>query len=338
MIKNDYAYKDIISELKNKIYHPVYFLAGEEPYFIDKITEFMLADILPEEERSFNLTLLYGEDTNARTIINACKRYPMMGSLQMVVVKEAQELKDIDDLVYYLEQPLASTILVVNFKYKVPDKRKKLFKVLKEKAVYFESKKLYEDKIPQWISDQLKRNNKRIEPKAAALLTEFLGNDLLKIEKELEKLLIILPDNLSIITSALIEKNIGVSKEYNSFELQNALINRDIVKANRIIRYFASNPKKNSMPQVLAGLYYFFSRVLLLHRLKTTPGANPASALKVHPYFVKDYQKAANIFNTGKTIKIISYLREADVKSKGYGNTSAGEGELLKELIYKIMH
>lgn len=338
MIKDSYTYTQILSDLRKKIYHPVYFLAGEEPYFIDKITEYILANVIPEEEKSFNLTLFYGEDTSVRTIIDASRRFPMMGTLQLVVVKEAQEVKDIDDLVYYLEQPLKSTILVINFKYRKPDKRKKLYKILKEKSVYFESDRLYDDRIPQWISEVLDKSNKKIEPKAAVLLTEFLGNDLSKIEKELEKLLIILPENLSIITSAMIEKNIGISKEYNTFELQNALIKKDVVKANRIIRYFASNPRKNSMPQILAGLYFFFSKVLLLHKEKNSGNHNLASALKVPPYFLKDYQEAARIYSAGKTLDIISYLREADVKSKGYGNPSADQGDLLKELIYKIMH
>jgi DNA polymerase-3 subunit delta len=261
-----------------------------------------------------------------------------MSAHQVVTVKEAQQLKNLDDLIYYIENPLKSTLLILNYKYKSPDKRKKVFKSIQENAVMFESKKLYEDKIPVWITAALKSKNYNIEPKAAVLLTEFLGNDLAKIENELEKLIITMPDNVRLITPDHIERNIGISKEYNNFELQKALTEKNVLKANMIIKYFAANPKNNPITVTITNLYFFFSKVLTYQVLTDKSISNVASVLKISPYFVSDYEKAARTFPSGKVVKIISYLREYDVKSKGFGSISADDGDLMKELVFKILH
>ncbi len=338
MQKPAFSYEQIVTDLKNKIYHPIYFLTGDEPFYIDRITDYLAKHVLSPEEQSFNQTIIYGKDADAAKVINAAKRFPMMANQQLVIVKEAQEIQDFDNLVYYAENPLKSTILVLNYKYKNLNKNQKLFKAFSKNGVVFESKKLYDDKVPGWIASWLRKKNCQIEPKAAILLTEFLGNDLSKISNELDKLMITLPEGMKIITAGHIEKNIGISKEYNNFELQKALVNRDPVKANRIIRYFADNQANNSIIQTIIHLYFFYSRILLYHGLRDKSKSNVAASLKVHPYFVPEYEKAARIYTIKKTVRIISWLREYDLKSKGYGSTNVGAGELLKELIFKILH
>jgi DNA polymerase III subunit delta len=338
MLKAAYTYQQLMSDLKNKIYHPVYFLTGEEPYYIDKITEYISQNVLDEAEKAFNQSILYGKDSDAVAVTNTAKRFPMMSNYQVVIVKEAQELKSFDDLVHYIGQPLKSTILVINYKYKSLDKRKKLFKVIQENAVVFESKKLYDDKIPEWISSALKKDGYSIDNKAAILLTEFLGNDLSKIENELEKLVLTIPEGLKTITPEQIERNIGISKDFNNFELQKALVARDVLKANRIINYFAGNQRNVHITQTITNLYFFFSKVLLYHFLPDKSRNKVAAALKINPFFVTDYEKAARSFKARKVVEIISLLREYDAKSKGYGNPSTDAGDLLKELIFKILH
>jgi DNA polymerase-3 subunit delta len=338
MLKPAYTYQQLMSDLKNKIYHPVYFLTGEEPYYIDKITEYISQNVLEEAEKAFNQTVLYGKDSDAVAVTNTAQRFPMMSNYQVVILKEAQELKNFDDLVHYIGKPLKSTILVINYKYKSLDKRKKLFKVIQENAVIFDSKKLYDDKIPDWITNSLKKDGYGIDNKAAILLTEFLGNDLSKIEKELEKLILTIPDGLKAITPEQIERNIGISKDFNNFELQKALVARDVLKANRIINYFAGNQKNIHITQTITNLYFFFSKVLLYHFLNDKSRNKVAAALKINPFFVTDYERAARSFKARKVVEIISILREYDAKSKGYSNPSTSAGDLLKELIFKILH
>jgi DNA polymerase-3 subunit delta len=331
-------YEEILSDLKNRIYKPIYFLMGEEPYYIDRITDYIQKNVLTESEKSFNLTVLYGKDTDVGTIINSAKRYPMMASHQVVIVKEAQHLKKIEDLIYYAEKPLNSTILVIDYKYQKLHKQKKVYKALEKNGVIFHSQKLYDDKIPAWINAYLKSKKYSIDPAAAMLLTEFLGNDLSKISNELEKLMITLPDDQNQITSEHIEKNIGISKDYNNFELQNALTKRNKLKAYQIIHYFGKNPGQNPITLTITSLYFFFSKVLMYHFLKDKSQRNVAATLQVNPYFVKDYQLAAKNYNTKKVVDIIDILREYDLKSKGVSNYSTPAAELLKEMVYKIMH
>lgn len=331
------TFEQIMTDLKNKIYHPIYFLMGEEPYYIDQITNYIEHNVLSNSEKAFNQTVVYGRDTDALNIDNISKRYPMMASHQVVIVKEAQNLKDIDKLVYYADNPLTSTILVINYKYKTLAKNKKLYKAINSNGVVFESKKLYDNQVPEWILKYLKAKNYSIDPVASNLLTEFLGTSLSKISNELDKLIISLPKGAKITTKS-IEENIGISKDYNNFELQNAIIKRDVYKANQIINYFEKNQKENPIILTISSLFYFFRRLLMFHFIKDKNPKNVAATLQINPYFVKDYQLAAKKFNPKKTVAIIAWLREYDMKSKGYNNASAGPGDLLKELVFKIIH
>ncbi|MDX2445509.1 MAG: DNA polymerase III subunit delta [Bacteroidales bacterium] len=332
------TYEQIISDLENKIYHTVYFLTGEEPYYIDKITDYIEKSVLTESERTFNQTILYGRDTDIGTVINTAKRYSMMSNHQVVVLKEAQSIKQIDTLIHYISNPLKSTILVINYKYKNIDKRTKFFKALKQDTVFFESKKLYDDKIPGWIRQYLDKRDIEIDPGIGMILTDFLGNDLSKIVNELEKLIIVLPKGNNRITAEIVERNIGISKDFNNFELHKALGKKEIVKSNRIINYFGKNPKDNPITLTLSSLYFYFSKVLTYHFVKDKSQSNLASKLKVAPYFVQEYKVAASNYSPAKLSSIISLLRKYDLKSKGIGNISMSEGDMLKELIYMILH
>ena len=331
-------YNAILRDLKNKTYKPIYFLMGEEPYYIDLITDYIASNVLNESEKTFNQIVLYGKDTTVPDIINTARRFPMMSSYQVVIVKEAQTLNNIDDLCFYAEAPLPSTILVINYKYSSLDGRKKLSRIISEKGVLFESKKLYDDKIPGWITSWLNEKNINIELKASVLITEFLGNDLAKIANELEKLIITLPEGSGTITADHIEKYIGISKDYNNFELNRALIQLNVLKANRIINYFDKNQKNNPVSLTISSLYYLFSRVLLYHFIRDKSKKNIASALNINPFFVSDYELAARHYTPAKVVSIIALLREYDLKSKGFGNVSMSPGGLLKELAYKILH
>lgn len=332
------TYEDIISDLKKRIFKPVYFLAGDEPYFIDLITGFIGEKVLPEQEKAFNQLVLYGEDTTIQSIIDTARRFPMMASHQVVIVKEAQSLKKIEDLAFYLEKPLLSTILVLNYKYKAIDKRTKLFKALETNGVYFESKRLRDNQIPPWIERYLMAGGIKIDPFASAMLTEFLGTDLHKIVNELDKLLITLPAGKKVITTELIEKNIGISREYNNFELQKAIGEKNILRANRIINYFSENQKDNPITLTIASLFSLFVRILAYHYITDKSKNNVAAILKVNPFFVRDYETAAARYNIPKTVRVIELLRIFDLKSKGCGDTGTESGDLLKELIYKILH
>ncbi len=332
------TYEEIISDLKKRIFKPVYFLAGEEPYYIDLITDHIEKNVLPEAEKSFNQIIYYGEDTTVPSIIESARRFPMMASHQVVIVKEAQSLKKIDDLLVYVEKPQPSTILVINYKYKVIDKRTKLFKALDNHAVYFESARLRDYQVPAWIERYLMTQGIKTDPNASALLTEYLGSDLHKIVNELNKLIITLPAGKPVITSSLIEKNIGISKEYNNFELQKAVGEKNILKANMIVHHFANNPKDNPVTFSIASLFSYFSKLLTYHYLTDKSKNNAAAVLKVNPYFVKDYEISASKYNVSKTVQIISLLRTYDMKLKGFGDLSSEPGDLLKELVFKILH
>jgi DNA polymerase-3 subunit delta len=332
------TFEEIMSDLKNRIYKPVYFLAGEEPYYIDLITSYIEEKVLPEDAKAFNQMVMYGEDTTIPAIIETSRRFPMMSNHQVIIVKEAQSLKKIDDLAFYLERPLLSTILVFNYKYKVLDKRTKLHKLIDNNAVYFESNRLRDYQVPQWIERYLMLKGIKTEPNASAMLTEYLGTDLHKIVNELDKLLINLPAGRQIITTELIEKNIGISKDYNNFELQKAIGEKNILKANMIIHYFADNQKENPITLTISSLFSYFTKVLTYHYLTDKSKNNVAAVLKVNPFFVKDYETTAAKYSVKKTVEIIGLLRTYDMKSKGFGDLSSTPGDLLKELIYKILH
>jgi DNA polymerase-3 subunit delta len=341
-------FNTIMSDLKKKAYRPVYFLMGDEPYFIDIISDYIEQNVLDDSEKEFNQSVLYGRDVSITDIIGAAKRFPMMSEYQVVIVKEAQDVKDLakkeredkkdkqkSAFEAYLENPLPSTILVFCHKYKSIDKRTALAKLIDKNAVLFESKKLYDNQVPDWINNYLKARNYQINQRAAGLLSEYLGTSLSKISNELDKLIINLPPN-SEITAEHIQTNIGISKDYNVFELQTAIGKKEVLKANRIINYFAANPKDNPMVMTVSSLYGYFCKLLTWHFVPDKKAA--ASAMGVHPFFVAEYERAAKNYNVGKLKSIFGYLREYDLKSKGVDNGSATEGELLKELVFKILH
>jgi DNA polymerase-3 subunit delta len=328
----------IVSAIKQGNIKPIYFLMGEEPYYIDKISEYIEKNVLSEEEKGFNQMVLYGRDVSIEDIVSNAKRFPMMSERQVLIVKEAQDLsRTIENLVNYVENPQPSTVLVVCYKYKTLDKRKKLSKIIDKKGLLFESKKLYENQVGDWIRRALSKLEYQIEPKAALMLVEFLGTDLSKINNELEKLMIVLPKSTTI-TAAHIEENIGISKDFNNFELRKAVGEKRIVKANQIIKYFGQNPRSNPLVMTISLLNSFFTQLLIYHGLKDKSKGNVARALRINPFFVSDYQKAATNYPMRKVSQIISMLRDADLKSKGVGAQNLPPEDILKELLYKVMH
>ena len=332
------TYEQLIGDLKKRSFKSIYFLYGEEPYYIDLVTDHITTHVLNEAEKSFNQTIVYGKESDAGQVTNLARRFPMMASHQVVVVREAQELKDFDALIHYVENPQPSTLLVLNFKHKNLDKRKKVFKALEKNAVCFQSRKLYDNQVPGWISGYVSGRKYRLEPKAAALLAEFLGSDLARITNEVDKLIIAMGEETRTITPAHVEEHIGISKDFNQFELQNALGKRDVVKANRIIRYFADNEKKYPIQVTIASLYYYFTKLLLIHYTHDRSRQNLTAVLKVNPFFLPEYQAAAGKYSAKKLVEIISLLRTYDMRSKGYGGQAVPPGELLKEMVFKILH
>jgi len=329
-------FERILSDLRNRIYRPVYFLMGDEPYFIDEIAAFIEENVLDENEKEFNQSILYGRDMDVPTILEYAKRYPMMSNYQVVIIREAQEIRNIEQLETYCQKPLSSTILVFCYKYKKLDRRKSFARTIEKTGVVFESKRIYDDKLPSWISERLKNMGYGITPKAALLLAEYLGSDLSKIMNELSKLAINLDKGMTV-DEKVIEENIGISKDYNIFELQNALGERDVLKANRIVNHFAANEKDHPLVMVVSTLYGFFVKLLKYHATPDKSRNNIASVLGVNPFFVPDYQKAAKNYSYPKLRETISILREYDLKGKGVGSATTG-GELMREMIYRILH
>ncbi len=330
--------KQIVAEIKSRNFRPIYFLMGEEPYYIDKISSFIEENILEVAEQEFNQTILYGRDTSIDDIVSHAKRYPMMADFQVIIVKEAQDLsRSIEKLVPYVQNPQTSTVLVVNYKYKKIDKRKALYKALRKNCVVFESKKLYENQVVDWVRRILSPRSYTMSPKAAQMLVEFLGNDLSKINNEIEKLTLVVPKD-SEITPELIEEHIGISKDYNNFELRKAIGNKNMQKAVKIINYFSDNSKDNPIVVTVALLFSFFSQLLRLHGLHDKSPRAVASALKVSPYFVNEYIVASRNYPMKKVSQVITILREFDLKSKGVGSSAIPQSELLKELIIRILN
>ena len=328
----------IVNDIKAGNIKPIYFLMGEEPYYIDKLSEYIEQNVLSEEEKGFNQTVLYGRDVSIEDIISTAKRYPMMAERQVVIVKEAQDLtKTIDKLESYATNPMPSTVLVFCYKYKTLDKRKKVTKELAKTGLVYESKKLYENKVGEWISRVLKGKDFTIEPKASAMLVEFLGSDLSKINNELEKLRIVLPKG-SMITAKHIEENIGFSKDFNNFELINAIGYRNQLKAYQIAQYFSENEKANPMVVTTSTVFGFFVKLLKYHGLKDRNPKNVAVVLGVNTYFLKDYDAALKNYPMKKVSAIVAALRDIDVKSKGVGANGMPTGDLLKELLFKVFN
>ncbi|MBA3665118.1 MAG: DNA polymerase III subunit delta [Bacteroidetes bacterium] len=352
------AAEQILLDLKRRIFKPVYFLSGEEAYYIDEISDYIENNVLEEADREFNQNIVYGKDADLVSILGLAKQFPMMSEYQVVIVKEAQNLKELnksaggDDegsaakpaaggavqqLLHYITHPQPTTILVFCYKYKTIDKRSSVAKSLQKNAVYFESARMYDNQVPEWITNHIKSLNYTISPKASFLMGEFLGNDLSKISNEIKKLIINLTPG-SEITTDLIQNNIGISKEYNVFELQDALAKKDILKANRIILHFAANEKEHPLVMTVSSLYSYFSKILKFHFLPDKSKFAAAAALGVNPFFVDGYSKAALMYNTSKLKHIFASLKECDLKSKGVDNNGVTNGELLKELVFKILH
>ena len=335
----DTTYEEIVRELKNRIYKPVYYLMGEEAYYIDKISEYIAQTVLTDEEKEFNLTVMYGGETDVASIINAAKRYPMMADHQVVIVKEAQNVKNMEELSYYLQKPLLSTVLVICHKHGTLDRRKKLAVEIEKNGVLFESKKLKDAQLPGFISAYLKRKSVDIEVKAAEMMAEFVGSDLNRMAGELEKLVITLPQGSTRVTPEQIEQNIGISKDYNNFELRSALVAKDVLKANQIIKYFEENPKTNPIQMTLSVLFGFFSNLMLAYYApeKTEQGIAAQLGLK-SPWQAREYMAAMRVYSGVKVMQIIGEIRYCDAKSKGVENASLSDGDLLRELVYKILH
>ncbi|WP_127845748.1 DNA polymerase III subunit delta [Psychroflexus aestuariivivens] len=331
-------FKTILKEIEQRKFQPIYFLIGEkETFFVDLIAEKIENTVLTEDEKAFNQSILYGKDVTIEDVVGEAKRFPMMAEHQVVIVREAQALmKDFDKLLPYIKQPQQSTILVFCVKYKKPDGRKKVFQVLKKEAEYFETKPIYEDKVPKWISETLQTSGYTIAPKASEMLVEFLGNNLSHIYKELEKLQHILKKGAQI-TPEIIEENIGISKDFNNFELTKAVGVLDEVKVHRIVYYFSQNPKNHPIILTIAQLYSFFNKILRYHALKDKSQYPVAKALEVSPYFVKDYVFAAKNYSMKKASRALAMIREADMKSKGVNANQLPSGDILKELLVKIM-
>lgn len=339
MAKNEISCDEILKELKAKQYRPIYYLMGEESYYIDLITDYIADNVLTETEKEFNLTVIYGNETDIASVINAAKRYPMMSEHQVIIVKEAQNLANIEELSYYLQKPQPSTILVICHKHGVLDRRKKIAGEIEKAGILFESKKLKDSQLPAFISAYMKRKGTDIEPKAASMLADFVGTDLSRLTGEMDKLVITLPRGKTRVTPEQVEQNIGISKDYNNFELRGALVEKDVLKANKIIRYFEENPKTNPIQMTLAVLFGFFSNLMLAYYApeKSEQGIAAFLGLK-SPWQAREYQAAMHRYTGVKTMKIIEAIRLTDAKSKGVGNSSLDDGELLRELIFFILH
>ena len=331
------TYQSILHDLHNRKYAPVYLFEGEESFFIDQLSDEIEKNVLDEAGKAFDLVVMYGSETDDMRIVEEVKRFPMMGNSRVVIIKEAQNLKKFDALHAYVKNPMAENILVLAVKNKKLDGRTPFVKYAKQHHVYFESKKLYDNQVGQWIETHVKSLGYHIEHKASALLAEFVGADLSRLNNELEKLAMIIPKSTNI-TVIDIEQNIGISKDYNNFELISALAHKDVLKANTIIKYFAQNPKNNPLVVTTGMLYGYFSKLLLTHEAKDRSPQSLAKALKIHPFVTKDYILGVRNYAYGKNVRIIGYLRELDIRSKGINNVSTSDYDLLRECIFKILH
>lgn len=334
--------ESILNDLKNGQYSSIYFLQGGEPYYIDLISDYIEEHALEASQKEFNQVVMYGKDHPVNSIVTNARRFPMMSERQVVIVKEAQNISDLNKeagqklLLDYIQNPLPSTILVICHKYKSIDKRKALGKQLDKHTVLITTKKLYDNQVPDWVSGYVRSKGFSIDPKGIQMLADYIGNDLERLSNEIDKVLINFEEKVTI-NADIIQKYVGISKEYNVFELQKALQNKDVVKINRIVNYFGANPKKNPIIPIIAMLYGFYSKLLLVHTAKDKSQGSLVSVLKVNSFFVKDYLMAARVHNLSQIINSIHHIKEADLRSKGVG-FSHSEGELLKELVFKLIH
>ena len=330
-------FEEIISNIKNRIFSPVYFLTGDQPYYIDRISDMFENDILSDDEKDFNLTVLYGYDATPESIIYQSHQYPMMSTYQIVIIKEAQSVKKIEKLEPYLDNPTPSTLLIFCYKYNKLDGRTSFAKKIKSKTVFYESPKIYDNEIPDWIISYCHKKGYTVNPRAALLLGNYIGTDLQKIFNELEKLFVAIENKRSIDESD-IEKYIGISKDYNVFELQNAIGNRSIFKAEQIASYFADNEKAGPLPMIISVLYGFFAKVMRYHFIADKSRDTMSRALGINPFFLKDYSSAASNYLPKQVSAIFLLLQEYDLKGKGVDNYSSSQGDLIEELVYKIIN
>ncbi len=326
----------IISGWKKNQFKPLYWLEGEEEYYIDKAVEYAEKHILPESEAAFNLSVFYGKDANWADVINACRRYPMFAERQVVILKEAQQMRDLEKLEPYIENPLSSTVLVVSYKEKKLDARKKFTKLVKEKGVLLSTRKIYDRDVPEWTQHLVQGKGLTITPRALALLADHIGNDLSRIENEIEKLTVNLGKRTQI-TEDDIEQYIGVSKEFNVFELQSAIAARELGRAIRIIRYFEANPKAGPIQMILPSLYNFFSKIFMIHGAGTGDPKTLATTIGVNPYFMKEYMEGAKLYNYPQVEKAILLLHQYNLKSVGVGDAGTEDASLMKEMLVKMM-
>ncbi len=327
----------IIKDLKARKFAPVYFICGDEPYYIDQLTKYIEDNVLSVDEKEFNQTVLYGLETTAEEIIVTAKRFPMMSEYQVVIVKEAQLLKKMEDLETYILNPQPSTILVISMKGKEPDKRKSFGKEIVKRSVYLKTERIKDDKIPEWVGNHLRKKGFSITARAAIMLAESVGNELEKVVNETEKLVINIPPNLEI-TEQHVEQMVGISKEYNIFEFQKALGTKNILKANKIAFHFADNPKNNPLPLLIASLYSYYLKVLQFSYLKNSGNTDIGKEIGINSYFLKDYETAARNYTPAKLIRIMHTLRDCDLRYKGVNSDGADYGELIKELTFKLIH
>ena len=326
----------IISDWQKKLFKPVYWLEGEEDYFIDEVVAYAENHILTEAESGFNLTVFYGRDADWTAVINACRRYPMFAERQVVLLKEAQQMRDIDKLEAYIEHPQPSTVFVVSYKEKKVDGRSRLAKVLKEKGELLTTKKLYDNQLPEWAMEVIRRKGFTITPKGLNLLVEHIGNDLARIASEIDKLSVNIGQSREI-TEEDIENYVGISKEYNVFELQNALARKDLAGCIRIIQYFDANPKAGPIQMVLPALYNFFSKVYQMFSLSGAADKEVAVALGVNPFFLKDYRGAARAYGYEGVERVLLLLHQYNLKSLGVGAIGVGDASLMKEMVYRMV-
>ena len=337
---------EVLKNLKQKEYSPVYFLQGEEPYYIDLIARHIEDKVLSESEKSFNQVVLYGKDVDVATVLSQAKRYPMMAQRQVVIVKEAQDITDFNTqtgqqlLEAYVKNPTPSTLLVLCYKYKKIDSRKALGKALDKFAVWVESKKLYDNQLPGWIATYVKQRGFRTDDKAVQMLADAIGNNLERLTNEIEKVLINFPAGQSevVIDAGMVQKYVGISKEFNAFELQKAISTKNVVKTMQIVQYFEANPKANPIIPIIALLFSFYSKLLLVHQSSDKSERGLAVLLKINPFFAKEYRIAAVNYPLAQVIRNVHFLRVADQHAKGVDNTGGTDGQILKELVYRLMH
>ena len=338
-----YKPEEILRRLGENEYAPIYFLYGPEVFYIDQITGLIEENALTESQKGFNQIILYGKDVSITDILNNARRYPMMSERQVVIIKEAQDIEDFniqesqDLLSAYVQNPLPSTILVFAYKNKNLDKRRTFFKVLEKHAIIVESKKLYDTQLPDWVLKYITEKGHEVDVGAIQMLVDYIGNDLERLSNEIDKILINYKGK-TVISPGIVQKYVGISKDYNAFELQRAIAVKDVVKANRIVNYFSANTKANPVIPVIALIFNFFSKILIIHKSSDKGHARLAKLTGVNPYFIREYIHASNNYPIGKVIQNIHYIREADLRSKGVGVGSVRESEILKELVYKILH